>query len=529
MSALDPVAQEIVVLSRSGYPLIHCTTQEELRAIRTVKEAALASQKTFAMWSVSQGYNTDDPASDRKGVADRRPRAPVERHSPEEALATLASMKAPGLVVLLDFHHFLSEPMVARQLCDSLPTLVERGQSVVVISPHWEWPTTLEKEVAVIDLPLPGIELLRSALLRVAHSEKVVLQEAVIDRAARSALGLSLHEAQRVFRKVMVLRGGLAISDLSLLVEEKKHHLQRSDTLKYYPLREGLEDLGGLGELKRWLTHRTSAFGDEARAFGLPPPKGLLLLGVQGCGKSLSAKVVANLWSFPLLRLDVGVVFGGEGGDAPEVSMRHAIKIAERLAPVVLWVDEIEKGFGLSEKSGTASRVFGSFLTWLSEKKAEVFVVATANDISQLPPELLRRGRFDEVFFIDLPNVHERLEILRIHLTRRKRCPEAFPGLASLAERAEHFSGAELEQVVVAALHRAFALQRDVTDEDLAFVLQRSVPLYATYEESIKSLRDWARTRARPATVDASVLDLFDAEKPTAVSSLKNQRGWPIS
>jgi len=283
---------------------------------------------------------------------------------------------------------------------------------------------------------------------------------------------------------------------------------QALSVLEFHELGEGLGDVGGLGELKRWLGSRSKAFGEDARAFGLPAPKGLLLLGVQGCGKSLSAKAVAELWKFPLLRLDLGAVFAGAGG-SPEAAIRQAIKVSESLAPVVLWVDEIEKGFSQVDAGESSVRVFGSFLTWLAEKRAEVFVVATANDVTSLPPELLRRGRFDEVFFVDLPNQHERLDILRIHMTKRGRDPDAFPGLEGVAKLAEHFSGAELEQVVTAALYRAFSHERELSLEDLELAAKQTVPLYRTYEEKIKGLRDWARTRARAATLDASVLDLF--------------------
>jgi SpoVK/Ycf46/Vps4 family AAA+-type ATPase len=217
---------------------------------------------------------------------------------------------------------------------------------------------------------------------------------------------------------------------------------------------------------------------------------------------------VAALWKFPLLRLDLGAVFGATQG-SPEASIREAIKISESLAPVVLWVDEIEKGFAGSSEGAESARVLGSFITWLAEKKAEVFVVATANDVSGLPPELLRRGRFDEVFFVDLPNQHERLEVLRIHLRRRGRDPDAFRGLNGVAKAAEYFSGAELEQVVISALYHAFAHKRELEEEDLKLAVKHVVPLYRTYEEKIKGLREWARTRARPATLDSSVLDLF--------------------
>lgn len=496
-SALDPLAREIAVLSRSGYPLISVVTHEEQRALGLVEQAARAARKELARWSISLGYH-EHPGVQQEETAGL----------PDAALDALSRRAEPSLVVFLDFHPFLSDPAVVRRLRDRLPDLVRRRQSVVMVGPVPGLPVELEKEAAVVDLPLPNAEVLLAELGHVARSEKVELSADIAERAVRSALGLSLNEASRVFRKVMVLRRGLSESDLHLVVEEKKRVLRTSDVLEFHDLEEGLSDVGGLGELKRWLQSRSRAFGDDARAFGLPAPKGLLLLGVQGCGKSLSAKAVAELWKFPLLRLDVGAVFAGAGG-SPEAAIRQAIKVSESLAPVVLWVDEIEKGFAQTEAGESSVRVFGSFLTWLAEKKAEVFVVATANDVSALPPELLRRGRFDEVFFVDLPNVHERLDILRIHLEKRGRHADRFGSLSALAQRAEHFSGAELEQVVIAALYRAFSDGRDLTEQDLDVAARQTVPLYRTYEENIKKLRDWARTRARPATLDSTVLDLF--------------------
>ncbi|MCK6550676.1 AAA family ATPase [Myxococcota bacterium] len=492
--ALHPIAREIAVLSRAGYPLVYVVTSEEDRAIALVEAAAAASKKTCLRWTASAGFAGQ---SDADALRD-----------PSEAVESLAEVAEPGLFVLLDFHPYLTDPKVVRRLRDRLTACVERRQTVVVIAPVLTLPPELEKEAAVIDLPLPKTSELLEELQRVARLEKLAIGDDIADRAVRSALGLSLNEAHRVFRKVLVLKKGLEEEHLKLIVEEKKNVLRKTDVLEFHELGESLQDVGGLGEMKRWLGARTSAFGPEAREFGLPPPKGLLLLGVQGCGKSLSAKAVAELWKFPLLRLDVGALFSGAGG-TPEAAIRESIKISESLAPVVLWVDEIEKGFGHAEGDEHSSRVFGSFITWLAEKKAEVFVVATANDVSSLPPELLRRGRFDEVFFIDLPNQHERLEILRIHLSRRHRRPEDYPVLKKIAKDAEHFSGAELEQIVVAGLYHAFAEKRELTEADLTLALKQTVPLYATYEERIKALREWARTRARPATLDSTVLDLF--------------------
>nr|NIV47344.1 AAA family ATPase [Gammaproteobacteria bacterium] len=352
----------------------------------------------------------------------------------------------------------------------------------------------LVRELGRVELPLPREEELSALLTRVAGAEvRGGDEQGLLADAARASLGLTASEAVRVFRKALVHGQGLSEPAIQSIVREKRQALRRIPALTFHEAGSGLGDVGGLGELKRWLRERRRAFGDEARRFGLPAPRGLLLLGVQGCGKSLSAKAVAREWRFPLLRLDLAAAFAG-GDRSPEATIREATQVAESLAPVVLWIDEIEKGFVASGLDPRASRVFGSFLVWLSlsEKQSPVFVVATANDVTQLPPELLRRGRFDELFFVDLPSEEERREILAIHLARRGRDPLQFP-LEELAAEAERLSGAELEQAVTAALYTAFAESRELTDNDLANAIQETVPLYDTYEERIKELRDWAR------------------------------------
>ncbi len=493
---LHPIAREIAVLSRAGYPLVYVVTQEERRALVLLRQAAEAGKKAFARWSVATGFGSDGDEGD---AADG---------DPALALDLIARSPDPALFVLLDFHHALADSTTVRRLRERLEGCVERRQTVVIVAPVVVLPPELEKDAALVDLPLPKAAELQVVFEEVLRTERLTVSPEIGERAVRSALGLTESQAMRVFRRVLVLKKGLAEEDLKLIVEEKKAVLRKTDVLEFHELGESLRDVGGLGEVKRWLGARTSAFGDEARAFGLPPPKGLLLLGVQGCGKSLSAKAVADLWKFALLRLDVGAVFAGTSG-SPEAAIREAIKVSESLSPVVLWVDEIEKGFASSGEGEASARVFGSFITWLAEKTAEVFVVATANDVQSLPPELLRRGRFDEVFFVDLPNPHERMEVLRIHLKKRGRDPDKFAVLKDLAKVTEHFSGAELEQVVVTALYSAFADKRELRDEDLRLAAKHMVPLYRTYEERIKALREWARQRARPATLDSSVLDLF--------------------
>jgi SpoVK/Ycf46/Vps4 family AAA+-type ATPase len=323
----------------------------------------------------------------------------------------------------------------------------------------------------------------------------------------KAAQGLTLSEAENAFAKAIAEDGILRRDDVALVLEEKRQVIRKSGLLEYFVADQKLADVGGLELLKGWLDRRAAAFGEAARSFGLPEPKGLLLLGVQGCGKSLTAKAVAAQWGLPLLRLDMGRIFSGLIGSSEE-NLRKAISVAESVAPVVLWIDEIEKGLsGVrssdSSDSGVTARVFGTLLTWLQEKTAPAFVVATANRIDALPPELLRKGRFDEIFFVDLPELPERREIFQIHIRRRKRDPAAFD-LDALARDAEGFSGAEIEQAVVSGLYDAFAEKTELTQRHLVRAIGETKPLSTTMAEEIDRVRDWARTRTRPASARQS-------------------------
>jgi SpoVK/Ycf46/Vps4 family AAA+-type ATPase len=376
----------------------------------------------------------------------------------------------------------------------------------VLVGPAFDVPDELVREAGRVELPLPGAPELRAVLKRVLESANVGAEEEPFEGCVRAALGLTGGEATRAFRKALRSSGALDEKAVDEVVRDKRRALRRTPALAFHDDPAGLAEVGGLGELKQWLAERRRAFGEEARSFGLPLPRGLLLLGVQGCGKSLAAKAVAREWRFPLLRLDLAAAFGG--GQRPEAVLREAIQVAESLAPAVLWIDEIEKGFSASDRDPASSRILGTFLTWLSEKRSPVFVVATANDVAGLPPELLRRGRFDDLFFVDLPTLAERREILSIHLARHARDPQHYD-LEPLALMSERLTGAELEQVVGAALYAAFAESRELDDADLVRAIEETVPLYETYEERIKELRDWSRGRARPASLDAKIADLF--------------------
>jgi AAA+ superfamily predicted ATPase len=484
------VTEELRTLVRSGWRLIVLETFEEDRALTILGRVGESCDRTCERWSLASGL----PDGSGQGSFDA-------------GLRAIAEHGEPALFVMLDAHRLLEDDLALRRLRDLLPLLGTRRQCLVLVGPLFDVPIEIVREAGRVELPLPGAPELRHLFQRVLEQTGDEASETRLGDAVRGALGLTSTEAVRVFRKSLRAAGGLEPDAIAHIVRDKRRALRRTPALSFHDDQTALADVGGLGELKRWLSERRRAFTDEARSFGLPIPRGLLLLGVQGCGKSLSAKAVAREWQFPLLRLDLAAAFGG-GAQTPEAALREATQVAESVAPAVLWIDEIEKGFASTASDPTASRVFGAFLTWLSEKQSLVFVVATANDVAGLPPELLRRGRFDELFFVDLPTPGEREEILRIHLSRHGRDPLQYD-LEDLALAAERLTGAELEQVVTAALYTAFAESRELGANDLANAIEETVPIYDTYEERIKELRDWARTRARPASVDAKIVDLF--------------------
>ncbi len=484
--------KELSLLLRSGYKLVALESFEEERAVRAATRAAEACDREFHCWSLAAGL---DGSGAHAGSLDA-------------CVLALEALDKPALIALLDAHMLLGDALGVRRLRDALPRLGQRRQTLVLIAPLLDLPVELEREAGRLTLPLPTAPELQALFEKVlAVTPGAKARADTLAECVRAALGLTGNEAVRVFRKAWLAAGAIDDNAVGIVVREKQKALRRTPALSFHDSQDDLSGIGGLGELKRWLRERRRAFSEEARKFGLPAPRGLLLLGVQGCGKSLCAKAVAREWRFPLLRLDLAAAFG-DPTKSPELTMREATAVAESLAPAVLWIDEIEKGLAATDKDPRASRVLGAFLTWLAEKQAPVFVVATANDVTALPPELLRRGRFDELFFVDLPSEEERVEILTIHLRKHGRDPLHYP-IAQLAAQAARLSGAELEQVVAAALNTAFSERRELSENDLANAIQETVPLYETYEERIKELRDWARTRARPATVDGRMVGLF--------------------
>ena len=352
----------------------------------------------------------------------------------------------------------------------------------------------------MVDFDLPSRAELSSLIANFAEAYGLSHDSDAQERYTEAALGLTYDETKLVISKSLIRHRDF---DINTILSEKKAIIRKSGLLEYYESREEFGGVGGLPVLKEWLARRQGAFTQRARDFGLPMPKGILLIGIPGCGKSLTAKAVGALWQMPLLRLDVGKVFSGLVGSSEE-NIRKVISTAEAVAPAVLWLDELEKGFsGVqssgSSDSGTTARVFGSFITWLQEKSSSVFVIATANDVSALPPELLRKGRFDEIFFVDMPTEAERVDIFKIHLTKKKRALEDFD-LELLARESKGFSGAEVEQVVIAALYDAFFEDDPLTTERLLTSIKQIIPLSLTMKEKIDDLRDWAQTRARSAS-----------------------------
>ena len=493
--------RELDILIRARYPLVHLASWEEQRLDVVLEDLAKNHGKALYAWSSTQGL--------RKIQGARHVPPQDGTKDPVEALQAVQKLTEPSLVVLKDFHPFLNDPIVVRWIRELAHHLKTTYTTLVLLSPSLTIPIELEKEMSVLEIPLPTFDDLKQLLAEIVqvlpenNRTRVDLDRPQTDLIVKAALGLTLNEAENAFAKAIVKDNRLDASDVQLILDEKRQVIRKSGLLEYYPVQEGLKQIGGVENLKFWLERRAPAFSEAARRFGLPEPKGLLLLGVQGCGKSLTAKAVAAQWSLPLLRLDVGRIFSGLVGSSEE-NLRKAIRVAESVAPAVLWIDEIEKGLAGMGSSGSTdrgvtARVFGALLTWLQEKTAPVFVIATANRIENLPPELLRKGRFDEIFFIDLPSPEERREIFEIHLRRRKRDPGLFD-LAELSRRADNFSGAEIEQVVVEGLYHAFAEGKDLEQPHLVRALGETMPLAITMKEEIARLRQWAKTRTRPAS-----------------------------
>lgn len=484
----------IETLIRARYPLIYVVSYEESRVDDEMSRITKDRKKELYKWSITKGLEMPDGSllSDFK--------------DPIKVLEYILQADVNGVFVMKDYHPYLNEPVVVRKLRDVAHALKTSMKNVVFISPVLKIPLELEKEFSVIDYNLPGkeeiSEIIKNISANIGDISKLEISKnpTLFQKVTEAALGLTAEEAENVFAKSLVQTGDF---DLKIILSEKEQIIRKSGVLEYCHVNENMQGVGGLDELKKWLNKRGKAFTPEAREFGLPEPRGILLLGIPGCGKSLTAKAISSMWQLPLLKLDVGKVFSSLVGSSEE-NVRRAIQTAESIAPSILWLDEMEKGFsGLGSSGqtdgGTTARVFGTFLTWLQEKKTPVFVVATCNNVSQLPPELLRKGRFDEIFFVDLPSREERKEIFKIHLEKRHRNVNSFD-LNKLSDEAVGFSGSEIEEIIVSALYDAFDNNEDINQTYIENTIKSMIPLSQTMEEQIKGTREWAKIRAKRAS-----------------------------
>jgi len=489
--------EELSILIQAQYPLIYLLTPEEERAEQAIAKIARAKtqhQRVF-VWTVTQGMVE---------YGQGRQQTQHNTISPQAAIQWAIQQRDPAIFIFKDLHDFISSAEVKRWLRDAIASFKGTEKIVILMSPVQEVPIELEKEVVVLDFPLPDMQALNQVLSK--QIEKVRsprISTEVREKLLKAALGLTRDEAEKVYRKALVKAGRLTEEEVEIILSEKKQLIRRNGILEYIEEDETIDAIGGLEELKRWLKQRSNAFTERAREYGLPQPKGMLILGVPGCGKSLIAKTTSRLWGLPLLRLDMGRVYDGSMVGRSEANLRNALKTAESISPAILFIDELDKSFAggtgsADSDGGTSSRIFGSFLTWMQEKTSPVFVMATANRIERLPGEFLRKGRFDEIFFVDLPTPEERQEIFRIHLSKRRRDIERFD-LDQLAKMSDRFSGAEIEQAIVAAMYEAFAQEREFTQLDIIAALKATLPLSRTMTEQVTALRDWARQRARPA------------------------------
>jgi len=474
--------ERLDIYLRARFTLIVLVTLEEERALQTIRAVCERARRSCITWDAGDGFAL---LSGRESVSTAR--------DPITALESVLQGKADSTVfVLKDFHEFWNDARIKRKLRNVAQQLKLTRKSVIVTTPASKIPDELKDEVVVIDLSLPVTEDLQIVLEQLVQMPGVKIRLTPLGREklVQAALGLTISQARRVFMKAIVRDGVLDDRDIDLVTEEKKQIIRESEALEFFAVTETADDVGGLGALKAWLRLRERAFTQEARAYGLPAPKGIALLGIPGTGKSLTAKMIGGLWRLPLLRLDVGALFGGLVGESEERT-RRALHLAETVAPCVVWIDEMEKALAHGDTdSGASTRVFGTILTWMQEKTASCFVVATANDISRLPPELLRKGRFDEVFFLDLPNLQEREEIFTVHIRKRKRLPHDYD-VARLAQASDGYVGAEIEQAIIDAMYIGFNENREFTTEDVANALQRLVPLSISQREAVGDLRAW--------------------------------------
>src|SRR6185436_18910581 len=483
----------LLELIRSEHPAVYIQTFEEQEALQLTIDAALENKSEMWAWSISHALH--DPTL--------RDSVPIpDTDHPAAALYHLINHSQRKIAVLLDIAGHLKDERTLRHLRDLIGKFAKEGGTVIFID-HADLPPPIRAMVQPFELSLPNEKELEALVIKTVRDRnkvspiRVDLGRQNLRTIVHNLAGLNRRQARQVILDAICSDRCLDTTDIKPMLAEKRKYLQGEGLLEYIESPVDLSEIGGMVHLKKWLEQRQNALTDDAAAFGIPPPRGILMLGVQGAGKSLSAKAVATAWQRPLLRMDPGVLFDRFIGES-ERRLRDALKQAEMMAPVILWIDEIEKGFASaasqSVDGGLSKRMFGTLLTWMQEHKPPVFLIATANDIEALPPELLRKGRFDEIFFIDLPNLEARAQIFSLHLKKRSRDPNRFD-IISLSTASEGYSGAEIEQSIISALHDSFTAKGELTTERILDSLKNSPPLSVTMREKIEVLRHWAKGR----------------------------------
>jgi SpoVK/Ycf46/Vps4 family AAA+-type ATPase len=499
--------QELDLILRSRSTLLYIVTAEEEPVESVLNILAKYSQPTrrLLIWDLARGWQDNQAdANNMMGALNRIAKIPESTNT---------------VFVLKDWHFVFKSPHdaryapIIREIKNLAQSLKTSRKTIIFTSHQLELPMELIEEMTIMEFPLPDIEEIDALLNQLIVSEKLQLHDSAREQLIKAFQGLSRTRITKVLAKAIAAKQHIDESDIDMVLEEKKQAILKTGILEFYNPSESLKNVGGLDNLKQWVRMRRDTFTDSARQYGIPNPKGVLLVGIQGTGKSLSAKTIAHEWHLPLLRLDTGRLFGGIVGQS-ESSMRQMIKLSEAIAPCILWIDEIDKAFGnitsgTDGDSGTSRRVFGTLLTWMQEKTSSVFIVATANNVQILPPELLRKGRFDEIFFLNLPNFTERQEIFRVHLQRLRPSRLREFDLDNLAKLSENFSGAEIEQVIIDAMYLAFSTideygqRRDFVTEDVIRAIEETVPLAVIMRDQINSLKLWAsQSGARTASID---------------------------
>ena len=478
--------KEFKLLLKARYPLLYVPTTEEERLEYTIKSTLkdFSSNRGVYTGDFIDGY-TGNPSDN--GFGARNPLQALE-------LVEKLTLETPAIFLLKDFHLFLTDISVSRKIKNLSRLLRNSNKTIIIIAPEVLVPDSLKDLITVLEFKLPQPSEIKKELLRVQESLGHSLPDTSIDILVRSCQGLSLERIRKVLSKIIATYKEINIESIDTIFTEKKQIISQTKILEFCTVTEKMSDIGGLENLKIWLQKRVGALSKRAENYGLPLPRGLFLVGVQGTGKSLTAKAIANEWGLPLLRLDVGKLFGGIIGES-ESKMRQMIQLSEAIAPCILWIDEIDKAFAGTESkgdSGTTNRVLATFITWLSEKKSSVFVVATANNIDSLPSEIIRKGRFDEIFFIGLPSFKEKQLIFKVHLNRLRPKSWQSYNIPLLSEIARKFSGAEIEEVIVEAMRTAFSENREFTLEDIVESINQFVPLAYTNQEKVDSLQEWA-------------------------------------